>query len=124
MGRRDLIVLSASLVVVVVLVVLTLLAPVYHMPGGGYARHWVWNAPVITVRHGYDDLSPADIERLNKDPRQRAILENMKNQPRSVPSTPIYFGGRRGPGRNVLGNIALISVIAWVALFWYRWSNR
>jgi hypothetical protein len=97
---------------------------VYLVPGGGYERRWVWNAPVITVRHGEDELSPADLERLNKDPRQREILENMKRMPRTVPCTPIYFSTRHGLGRNPLGNVALLSVVAWVALFWYRWSHR
>jgi hypothetical protein len=123
-GRRDIILLASTLAVVLVLVTLTLLAPVYFVPGQGYERHWVWDAPVIPVRHGYDDLSPEDIERLNRDPRQREILENMKNLPRSIPCTPIYIGPRTGEGRNPLGYLTMLSVIAWSMLFGHRWSNR
>jgi hypothetical protein len=124
MGRHDFILLGSTLAVVTVLVVFALLAPIYYVPGEGYQRHWVWNAPEIPVGNGYDRLSPEDIDRLSRDPRQREILENMKNAPRSIPSTPIYLGSRYSESRNLLGHLALLAVIAWVILFWHRWSNR
>lgn len=121
---KDVKILLLALIPVVILVTFTLLAPIYMLPNGTYERHWVWDAPSLKVRHGYDDLSKEDIERLNADPHQRQILEGMKNMPRSYPIHPIYLGSRWGPGQNVLGYLAMMSIIAWCALFAHKWWNR
>lgn len=124
MAIREIKLLAITLVPVIILVLLAGMAPLYMKPDGTYERHWIWNAPSIPVRHGYDDLSPEDIKRLNADPRQREILEGMKNMPRSIRIEPIYIGPRKGPGRNILGYLAMMSVIAWCMFFVYRWTNR
>lgn len=124
MGMKDIKILALTLVPVLGLVLLAALAPVYYVPNRGYERHWVWNAPTIKVRHGYEELSPEDLQRLNADPRQKAILDGMKSMPREVPIAPIYIGSRWGPGRNTLGYFAMMSVIAWVAFAGYKWFNR
>lgn len=124
MSIRDIKLLAVTLLPVIILVILAGLAPIYMKLDGTYERHWIWNAPSIPVRHGYDDLSPEDIKRLSADPRQREILEGMKNMPRSIPIEPIYIGPRTGPGRNVLGYLAMMSVIAWILLLIHKWANR
>lgn len=124
MGMKDITILAVSLVLVLILVLFAALAPIYRMPDGTYERHWVWNAPRLPVGHGFDNLSPEDIKRLSADPRQKEILDGMKNLPRSIPIDPIYIGPRTGPGRNVLGYLAMMSVIAWVLLAVYKWGNR
>lgn len=123
MGSKDIKLLTLTLIPVLVLVILAALAPVYHMPSGHYERHWVWNAPTIIVRHGYDDLTPEEIARLNAVPQQKQILDGMKALPREVPISPIYVGGRRH-GQNLLGYTAMVSMLLWGLLFWYKWFNR
>ncbi|HMO35973.1 MAG TPA: hypothetical protein PKA06_08020, partial [Gemmatales bacterium] len=113
MSGRDLKILGITLIPVLLLLLFTYLAPVYYLPRGEYVRHWRWNAPTYPVRHGYDELSKEDLERINQDPRQREILEGMKNLPREIEATPIYVGSRRGPGRNTLGYLAISSLFLW-----------
>lgn len=124
MGLRDIKLLALTLIPVIILVVLAALAPMYRMPDGSYERHWVWNAPTLKIRHGYDDMKPEDIERLNKIPEQKKILDGMKAMPREMPITPIYIGSRWGPGRNVLGWTAMMSVILWCFFAGHKWFNR
>jgi hypothetical protein len=124
MSSRDLKLLGLALLPVMILCLFTYLAPIYHMPDGGYERHWRWNAPVLDIRHGYDDLKPEDIERLSKDPQQRQILEDMRNMPRTMPISPIYVGSRWGPGRNQFGYLAIVGVIAWCVFAGHKWYNR
>ncbi len=124
MGTKDIKLLGLTLVPVLILITLTVLAPIYYMPNGSYERHWVWDAPTLKVGHGYDNLKPEDIERLNADPHQRKILEGMKEMPREMPISPIYIGTRWGPGRNSLGYITMMCVIAWFFLLGYKWMSR
>jgi hypothetical protein len=124
LGARDLKILGLTLIPVLLLVLFAYMAPVYMLQNGTYERHWRWNAPVIQIRHGYDDMKPEDIERLSKDPHQKEILDNMKNLPRTRPCTPIYIGSRRGPGRNWVGYLAMLSVITWCVVAGQRWFSR
>lgn len=52
------------------------------------------------------------------------ILDNMKATPREIPATPIYFGSRRGPSRNMLGWMAMFSVMGWSVFAGSKWFNR
>jgi hypothetical protein len=124
MGLQDIRLLALTLIPVVVLVIFAALAPLYRMPNGSYERHWVWNAPTMKVGHGFDLMKQEDIDRLNQIPEQKRILDNMKAMPREIPITPVYLGSRRGADRNVLGWLAMFSVIGWVFFAGSRWFNR
>lgn len=106
-------ILAGGLVVVSVLISATIIYPVYRV-GRNYERHFVWDPPVIEVGHGEEELPSRDLERLMNDPRQRAIIEGMKNMPREVPIRPIWIGPRTGPGRNWVGYFAMLATILYV----------
>lgn len=119
-NRQDQLIFGGGLIVCLVAVAVWLAFPVYQLQGGGYAHRPVWAPPQLPIRHGYDDLSEADIARLSQIPGQREILENMRTMPRSYSSHPFWIGNRYGPPKNALFLLAVLTIAGYVALLRHR----
>lgn len=105
---------------VLILILFTLLAPVYLMDDGSSERFWVWNAPTRPNPQSYDRLTPDVIAHYSNDPIKRNTLEAMKKQPSIIPHESNYFGPITGPGFNVLGYFTALCLIVWCCFAGYH----
>lgn len=124
MNRKDIQQLVGGLVFVILIVAVAVMLPTYQLPDGKIVRRFIWDPPMMKIGHGYDLMSPVDIERLSKDPRQREILEGMKNLKREQPLQPIWIGTRYSPRKNFLGFVALSCVFLYGMFAVHKWTSR
>ena len=120
MGIKDFVFLAVTLVFVVLLIVITRMAPVYVLPDNSTERHFVWNAPTKKVAREFDKLTPEQVASFTKDAYTQGILDAMKNQPSVVPYPHYYLGPLGGPGFNVLGYLTALCAVAWTLFAGYK----
>ncbi len=102
-NRIDAAILFGGLVPVLIACALFILFPMYQLLDMSVVRRPVWNPPRIVVREAFQDLTPEDIARMERDPRQREFVEGLK-KPIIFEPKPSWLGYRkRDPNRPLRG---------------------
>lgn len=120
MSSDDIKLIIITFLGVLILVVFTMLAPVYVMPDNTSERHWRWNAPVKKVARRYDNMSADEIRSFTDNPDRARILEAMKNQPSEIPHDYYYVGPVGEAGFNVLGYFTILCAVGWALFVGYK----
>ena len=108
-------VLTIGFTMISVLILVSLLFPIYHLPSGQVVRRFVGSPPVVPIPSSVDSLAEIDAERLDRDPIQHAILESMRSAPKHYYPQPIWFGYRDSPTKN---SLSIITIVVFFAFLW------
>ncbi len=96
--------------------VITVLFPVYVLPDGSSARHFVGSPPMKKTDRAYERLSPDEIRSMESRESSKALLEAMKNQPAEMPYPHSYIGSIGEPDFNFLGWLTILAFIGWLGV--------
>lgn len=78
MNRIDGGIVMGGLLIVLITAVLFAMFPLYQLLDSSSVRRPFWNPPSIVVREPGQGLAVEDIARLDQDPRQRELIQGLK----------------------------------------------
>ena len=95
-----------------------LLFPKYLVEGN-WRHAFVFDPPTAQVGNRIDQLSPEDLKRLWKDPRQAEAILAMRGMPDEIELKPSWIGSKHNGSRNLLfANLVLACVAFFAGLKW------
>jgi hypothetical protein len=125
----DAAIIFGGLAIIIVSGILFAAFPMYQLLDNSIVRRPLWNPPSVIIREPGQGLTPEDIARLEQDPRQRELLQGLKDGMTYQP-LPSWLGfhrvevnqplrGRRLPSNGLL-YVFLGSVIGSISALRYR----
>ena len=97
------------------LILVAVMFPIYQLPNGKAVRRFVCLPPVISIPSSLNWLEKKDVDRLDRDPAQHAILHSIRSAPEHYSPPPIWFGYKDNPTKN---NLSIATIVVAIGYFW------